>query len=412
MNALKNRCILAILILLVLYSGLGNMSANVYANDSDDLKHTLYPERSDWYPINTNVANVSHYIYNDINKNGEYDTEDQPIVNIAVKMTRPDNSYIIRRSNLNGFVNFTNSMIASPVDVSDPGEYIFEVIPPPGWEITSNNAIQKINYKEAPGTRPGIIADKVPTPTGISPIRKINGKIATRGENGSITNVDPKNIKVTAISPSGKEHVIALNEDGSFSVTGDEGIWEIRVKSLSNEEVYQRKVKLGHVPVQMSTIVLGNINENKAAPKNTKVVTFEDITKSEIQKVPNGVAGLKWTNLIITDNKLYSGEGYINNTISGRYVAYNTSGYPVTISDDKGFNFHGAYFGVAWFNEAEGEILKIRAWKGDKLIAEDQFKLSALGPKWFDANYYGITKLELETEHYWQFVVDDIMVSH
>lgn len=412
MNALKNRCILAILILLVLYSGLGNMSVNVYANDSDDLRNTLYPERIDWYPINTNVANVSHYIYNDINRNGEYDTEDQPIVNIAVKMTRPDNSYIIRRSNLNGFVNFTNSMIASPVDVSEPGEYTFEVIPPPGWEITSNNAIQKINYKEAPGTRPGIIADKVPTPTGISPIRKINGKIATRGENGSITNVDPKNIKVTAISPSGKEHVIALNEDGSFSVTGDEGIWEIRVKSLSNDEVYQRKVKLGHVPVQMSTIVLGNINENKAAPKNTKVVTFEDITKSEIQKVPNGVAGLKWTNLIITDNKLYSGEGYINNTISGRYVAYNTSGYPVTISDDKGFNFHGAYFGVAWFNEAEGEILKIRAWKGDKLIAEDQFKLSALGPKWFDANYYGITKLELETEHYWQFVVDDIMVSH
>ena len=35
----------------------------------------------------------------------------------AVKMTRPDGTYIIKRSNLNGFVNFTNSLIASPVDV-------------------------------------------------------------------------------------------------------------------------------------------------------------------------------------------------------------------------------------------------------------------------------------------------------
>ncbi|MDT8410137.1 MAG: hypothetical protein RQ741_11100 [Wenzhouxiangellaceae bacterium] len=33
--------------------------------------------------------------------------------------------------------------------------------------------------------------------------------------------------------------------------------------------------------------------------------------------------------------------------------------------------------------------------------------LSAFGPVWFDAAYRSITRLELATRHYWQFVIDD-----
>ena len=69
-------------------------------------------------------------------------------------MTKPDGTYVIRRSNLDGFVNFTNSMTATPVDVDKPGQYTFEVIVPDGWEITSGNAVQ-IVYKEAPTSRLG-----------------------------------------------------------------------------------------------------------------------------------------------------------------------------------------------------------------------------------------------------------------
>jgi hypothetical protein len=161
-------------------------------------------------------------------------------------------------------------------------------------------------------------------------------------------------------------------------------------------------------PVQIATIILGD--DPIMSKSSVRVVDFEDVTQSIITKVPDGVAGLNWLNLIAVNNEYYGGEGYINNTVSGKYVAYNTSGYPVTISHEDGFDFYGAYFGVAWQN-AEGEILEIRAWRNDQLVAEEEYELSALGPFWFDAGYYNITRLELSTRYYWQFVVDDISVG-
>ena len=159
----------------------------------------------------------------------------------------------------------------------------------------------------------------------------------------------------------------------------------------------------------MSTIFLGE--EEILGKPNKKLVDFEDVTYSTIQKIPNGVGGVNWNNLIATDFLLYKGEGYVNNRMSGKYVGYNTSGQPVTISKEEGFDFYGGYFGVAWLNEAEGETLEIRAWRGDELIGEEEFHLSALGPFYFDADYRNITKLELKTKHYWQFVVDDILLG-
>jgi hypothetical protein len=85
----------------------------------------------------------------------------------------------------------------------------------------------------------------------------------------------------------------------------------------------------------------------------------------------------------------------------------------VTISaltPGESFDFVGGYFSVAWHN-AEGETLHIRAWRGDQLLAEDRLRLSHLTPTYFQADYQGITRLQFETEHYWQFVVDDLQFA-
>lgn len=393
-------------VLAVLFIGLSSSGAPAVNTNSANSSDNVYTKRTNWSPVQRTNANVSHFIYRDINRNGIYDVGDRPIVGIAVKLIRPDKTSVIRRSNIHGFVNITNSMTESPVDVSETGKYSFEVLVPDGWVLTSDNAVQVANYKEQSTTRPGIIADNVPVPAGLAQALTIKGRVAVRTESGALVAANPDNVLVSGISPSGSKLKIPIDKLGRFSISGEPGQWLIRATFLGN--IYERVVVVDEAPVQMSTIILG---DGAVKPKQSvQLVKFEDVTQSIITKVPVGVAGLNWMNLIVVDNEMYGGEGYINNTMSGKYVAYNTSGYPVTIAHKDGFDFHGAYFGVAWL-EAEGEILEVRAWRNDQLVAEEEYELSALGPFWFDADYYNITRLELSTRHYWQFVMDDISVG-
>src|SRR5699024_1760708 len=122
----------------------------------------------------------------------------------------PDGSWVIRRSNLNGFANFRHSLTEDNVEVKEPGEYIFEVIVPDGWEVTSNNKIQVGTYMKAPKTRPGIIIDKVPEPVGIAPILTVSGSVKIRETSGSVTKATPNNVIIQATSPVGKERFITL----------------------------------------------------------------------------------------------------------------------------------------------------------------------------------------------------------
>ena len=50
----------------------------------------------------------------------------------------------------------------------------------------------------------------------------------------------------------------------------------------------------------------------------------------------------------------------------------------------------------------------LKGWRGDVLVYEDEITLSDLGPVWFDAEYRDVTRLEMQTKHYWQFVADDM----
>lgn len=144
-------------------------------------------------------------------------------------------------------------------------------------------------------------------------------------------------------------------------------------------------------------------------PTSLTKIDFEDVIESiRIKKMPNGYHGLNWQNWVVAHQRFYKSEGYINGTTSGEVIAYNGSGHPMAVYRDKPFDFIGGNFTSAW-REAEGEILHVKAWRGAELVYQDDIKLSRLGPVFFQANYDQVTKVEFETDHYWQVVTDDLL---
>jgi hypothetical protein len=303
-----------------------------------------YPKNSDWQPTNTGSENVSLFVFRDSNADGVHSPGELPLANIAVLVHRPDGSRILRRSNLYGFVNITKSATIPGVDITEEAEYRFEVIPPPGWRVTTDNLSQLANFQVAPQTRPGIVADQVPTPVGLLQKPTITGRILERSSTDDLSPASGIQLQFVS-SGSGEVHEGTSDEAGVFSVQVGRGI----------------------------------------------MPTYPD--------------GLHWTDLIVSRNTTYLGAGYINNSVTGGYIGYNSSGYPVTVSGETPFDFVGAYFGVGW-SEADGETLTVKAWHDDELVHEESLSLSAMGPVWLDADFRAVTRVEFATKHYWQFVMD------
>ena len=137
------------------------------------------------------------------------------------------------------------------------------------------------------------------------------------------------------------------------------------------------------------------------------IAGFDDLIEtSGVFEVPSGYGGLNWYNFVAMHQRFTGGPGYINTTVSGEFIAYNSSGHPAEVSSDKPFDFVGAYFGAGW-NDAEGETLLLKAWRGEEAAYEDRVVLSATGPVYFAADYRRITRVEIRTEHYWQAAIDD-----
>jgi len=290
------------------------------------------------------------------------------------------------------------------VDIGTEGEYRFEVIPPRGWIVTTDNAIQVAHFVARPQTRAGIVADQVPHPIGLAPTPKITGRVLVRLCDVGFS--PAPGILMQAVSVAdGARLEATTSEEGKFSFDLEPGDWRIREKSPEASDEAVRVVRADYVPVQLSAIVQGEQASSNSRLIPQTLIDFDLITKLPITKMPTYPNGLEWVNLIISKSSTYLGAGYRNNTVSGSRIGYNSSGYPVTVTRDRPFDFVGAYFGVAW-PQAEGETLEIRAWRGDELVGEDKFSLSAMGPVWFDADYRDVTRVELATRNFWQFVMD------
>lgn len=364
-----------------------------------------YAPRADWSALNGGDLNISTYIYRDRNRNGVYDLGDRPMAWIVVEMTAPDGTNTVRRSNLHGFTNFEMSVEKRDAPISSPGEYDFRAITPPGWEITSGNGVQASRFEVLRGAVGDMVTKNPPSPIGLAPKLRIFGRVAARGGDGSLASAAGSS--VSAEGPNGEKIEVGVDGDGTFTVPASTGTWRLTANHAGTTANLKRKVVVRDTPVRLSTLVFGDVVPSPA--RHQTEIDFEDITTSIIAKIPSGVAGVNWDYLNATEMLLYKGEGYVNSAISGQYIAYNSSGHPVTISSDEGFDFVGAYFGLAWSN-AEGEELVIEAWRNGRIVGEEVIRLSTVGPVWFDAEYRDIDKITMTTRHYWQFVTDNMII--
>ncbi|MBU1189327.1 MAG: hypothetical protein KKC01_09885 [Gammaproteobacteria bacterium] len=378
-----------------------SLKANKVSTSEDtDIKHLVANEPEAQIPYN-----VSHYIYHDLNLNGIYDYNDRILSGIGVTLSKPDGTRIVRKSNIHGFVNFTTMYDNPFADISMPGEYVFTINTPNKWIVTSNNPIQKILFNTDPESRSGIVAVATPDPAGLVQVLAVSGT--------------PKLATVTGDTVTSTELIVYFNNDEqslSPLVTAIDqkflqplkpGKWQVEFIHKDRSAKLLLDVIVNNTPIHFGNLKIGQAAKHRSDNLLDFTENFENITRAIISKVPLQSNGLKWTNMIAVENTTYRGDGYVNNTMSGHYIGYNTSGYPVTVERKKPFDFLGAYFGVAWPG-GDGENLISKAWHEDTLISTDIIPLSVHGPIWFQANYSNITKLELSTEHYWQFVTDDM----
>lgn len=350
-----------------------------------------YYHRRAWGSFNGGQMNTSLLVFRDLNRNGVYDLGDRPMSRVAVELGRPKGDTIMRWTNVSGFANFRMSVIQRDLEVVDPGHYAFRVVPPPGYSVTTGNASQESDYVVSPGSPGDMIARRTTHPVGLAADLTISG-VAAAGARISLT------------GPDGVTAAAKVGPDGRFSAPATSGEWLVDVSV--DGATQRRKIVVGAAPVVISAFS-GKGGPAEEPLPNQHVVGFDDLmTTSGVFEVPSGYGGLDWYNLVAMHQRFTDGPGYINTTMSGEFIAYNSSGHPAQVFSDKPFDFTGAYFGAGW-DGAEGETLVLKAWRGDEPAYEDSFVLSANGLVYFAADYRRITRLEIRTQHYWQAAIDD-----
>lgn len=381
----------------LLFSGAGTLvvaavlgSAMVCGAARAGSAEDYYPVRA-WGSFSGGQMNTSLLVFRDLNRNGVYDMGDRPMSRVAVELDKPNGDTIMRLTNSGGFANFRMSVKQRDLEVVEPGHYRFKVVPPPGFSVTTGNASQESDYVVSPGAPGDMIALSTTHPVGLAADLTISGAVAA-GASVSLT------------GPDGVTAAAKVGQDGRFSAPVAPGEWQVDFSAGGLTE--RRKVVAATAPIVLSTF------SGKAGPAgeplpNQHVIGFDDLmTMTGVVEIPSGYGGLDWYNLVAMHQRFTDGPGYVNTTMSGEFIAYNSSGHPGQVSSDKPFDFTGAYFGAGW-DDAEGETLILKAWRGDQPVYEDQLVLSANGPVYFAADYRRITRLEIRTQHYWQVAIDD-----
>lgn len=367
-------------------AGLVVVCGSARAGSAED----YYPRRA-WDSFEGGQMNTSLLVFRDLNRNGVYDLGDRPMSRVAVELDKPNGTTIMRLTNVSGFANFRMSVMHRDFEVVDAGHYAFRVVPPPGYSVTTGNASQESDYVVSPGSPGDMIAKTTTHPVGLAADLTISGAVAA----GS---------RVSLTGPDGVGAAARVGPDGRFSAPVTPGEWLVDFASGGATE--RRHVVVGAAPVVLSAFS-GKSEPAEAPLPQEHVVGFDDLmTSPGVFELPSGYGGLNWYNLVAMHQRFTDGPGYTNTTMSGEFIAYNSSGHPAQVFSDKPFDFTGAYFGAGW-DDAEGETLVLKAWRGDEPVYEDQLVLSANGLVYFAADYRRITRLEIRTLHYWQAAIDD-----
>ncbi|MGX9148226.1 hypothetical protein [Mesorhizobium sp. 128a] len=353
-----------------------------------------YAVRGDWSDSRGQL-NYSSFVYFDADRDGRYGLGDRPMAGIMVRLHDGEGRLVAAaRSNRAGFANFKTSTKRRAAPIHVPGNYRFTVSVPPGWRSSSANEVQSQHVQSLPGSPTGLVTEAMLQPVGLFPARQLSGRVA---DNISASVSVTRNGQVVAVHSLGNGAGFRLDlpdDADAIDVTGD-GL--------------ARRLALSAYPTEVG--LLSPENPAIDGDASLQTIGFDDVTGHGLRKVPSGYAGFIWFNLnAMARDHIDGSEGYVNGNISGDHVCYTSSGHPAEFSSDRPFGFHSVMLTAAWL-KSEGETALIQSWLGDRLVASDTVILSALAPVHYAPMLAAVTRVCFSTRHYWQLVLEDLVVA-
>lgn len=351
-----------------------------------------YAPRRDWTKSRGKL-NYSSFVFLDANRDGIYSVGDRPMGGIMVRLTRGGRCVRSARTNSNGFANFETSVRSRGVPIREPDTYAFTVSVPPGWVATTGNAVQERAFKLLPGSPSGIIADEMVKPVGLAPIRFVSG--ATASVPATLCLLRGESELLRQRLDAGTRFRVEVPDQADRLVVEGEGIG--------------RGLMLSSYPTDIG--VIEPRRTPIAAAATLETIGFDDVNPRDLRKVPCGYAGLNWFNLNAMSRDFGGNHhGYVNGNISGDHILYTSSGHPAEFWSEQPFGFHSVMLASAWLG-SEGETAMIQSWRGDDLVAQDEVVLTALTPVHYAPMLSGITRVRFTTAHFWQMVVEDLVLA-
>ncbi len=320
---------------------------------------------------------------------------DRPFAGLSVKLTKPDGSEAIAVSNLAGFANW--NMSAGNVDepIYMPGIHASEPLVPDGWIQTTASISEEVVFSLMPEAPAGLVADATFSFVGVAPYLTLTIPRNLSRQNAS---VDVHNGDRLVEGAAGQHGDYIFDLSGARTAT-------VTARPLQGKPVV-RRIEVGNYPLHVSESLF---DPSLSAPDNAPVVVdFEGLaTPNMLRETPSGYGGFNWSNLVTTHERTYGLRGHLNNTVSGEFMAYTSSGYPASVWLDTTFDFLGGYFAVS-HAEAEKGMAVVEGWRDGEIVHSEALRLRHMTPVHFLANWNGIDKLVIRHEHYWQVVVDDL----
>jgi hypothetical protein len=286
--------------------------------------------------------------------------------------------------------------------IVQPGVHKAKAFLPAGWVSTTPSSVsQEVTFLAKSDAGSGLVPKQPCAHIGVAPQLIIAGTV--RAISQSL-----KSIEVIARNSLGTALPVELSEQGFYQFEAQSGIWEITFTDKATGAVITRKVEVRDAGVILSSVAQGLSYADSTLGPATLVDFDALMTSDAILEIPNGYGGLDWSYWVASNNRFYDGNGYINGTVSGDFIAYNSSGVPATISRAEPFDFLGSYVAAAWpRGETDGNVT-VQGWRDGKVVYEDTFRLWNAGGVYFQADYQQVDKVTFSHSVYERVVLDNI----
>jgi hypothetical protein len=157
----------------------------------------------------------------------------------------------------------------------------------------------------------------------------------------------------------------------------------------------------------MKQLILSLMMALSCASASAGVIGFDDLPGDE-SLVANGYQGFNWDNIATLAASALPGSGYEAGTVSGANSAFNYNGGTATISKAGTFDFVGAFFTSAWFDQE----LAFEGLRDGQLVysTDVSFLIDTTTPQWVQLGWNNIDTLVIYNSSGTPWAMDNFTV--